>query len=195
MTIEFFYELGSPYSYLASTQIDDLAQRHGAEVVWKPVVLGAVFKATGNVMNASIPAKAQHMYKDLLRWAKQYQVPLTMPAVFPINTIAPHRVILAVAKLHGDDAGREMARALFETYWVQGEDISDPEVLGRVVTQAGLEVGAILEGTQDPEVKATLRSYTDDAIERGVFGAPTFFVGDKMFWGNDRLHHLEHALS
>ncbi|MEO1273454.1 MAG: 2-hydroxychromene-2-carboxylate isomerase, partial [Myxococcota bacterium] len=176
--LEFFFELSSPYSYLASTRLADVAKRTGATVVWKPMVLGAVFKENGSRAPAQIPNKGRYMLHDLQRWASQYDVPMTMPVAFPIKTITAHRAILVAEREQGAEAMVKLSHALFHAYWGEGRNISEPTVFAEVATEAGFDPEALLTGTQDPAIKDILRQHTDEAIKRGVFGAPTMFVGD-----------------
>lgn len=189
--IEFFWEPGSPYTYLAATQIEKLAQENDATVVWKPFLLGKVFEARGMKLPASIPAKAQYMFKDLARWSQQYQVPLVMPKVFPVHSLLASRAAIAAHQLGHESVA---AKAILHCYWGEGEDISQADVLAAAFAKAGLDGKAILERTQDQSVKDQLKTNTEDAIKRGVFGAPTMFAGESMFWGNDRLDHLRLVL-
>lgn len=190
-TVDFYFDLSSPYSYLAATQLGPLAARHGAAVRWKPVVLAAVFQAAGNVMPAQSPPKARHMLVDLERWARHHGVPFAMSSHFPVNAIKPERMIVA-AQPTGRAA--ELGLGLFRAMWVDDQNISDPAVMRAVATAAGLDADALLAAIETPAVKDGLRANTDEAIARGVFGAPAMFVGDELFWGNDRLHFLEDAL-
>ena len=190
-TIEFFWEPGSSYTYLAATQVDRIARETGATVHWKPFLLGKVFEARGTKLPASVPAKAQYMFKDLARWAQQYQIPLTMPTVFPVHSLLASRCAIAAAQ-SGHEAAA--AKAILAAYWGEGQDISQPDVLTKAFDKAGLDGAAILARSQDQAVKDLLKEHTEDALKRGVFGAPTFFVGDAMFWGNDRLNHLQLVL-
>lgn len=190
-TVDFYFDLSSPYSYLAATQLGPLAARYGAAVRWKPVVLAAVFQAAGNVMPAQSPPKARHMLVDLERWARRYGVPFVMSSHFPVNAIKPERMIVA-AQPTGRAA--ELGLGLFRAMWVDDQNISDPAVMRAVATAAGLDADALLAAIETPAVKDGLRANTDEAIARGVFGAPAMFVDDELFWGNDRLHFLEDAL-
>jgi len=192
--IEFYFEIGSPYSYLAAFQVDELAERTGVEVTWKPFLLGAVFKHVGSGPPAAIPQKGMYMMQDLARFSARDGRPFTMPSVFPVNSIKAHRAILASRKLRDDATMVRVAKGIYEAYWAQGKDVSDLEVLGGVIAELGLDPEAVGAAMQDQEVKDELRQYTDEACERGVFGAPTFFFGDDMFWGNDRLDFLEAAI-
>lgn len=186
-TIEFFWEPGSPYTYLASTQIESIARETGADLAWKPFLIGVVFKERGMTLPAAIPAKAQYMFQDLDRWAKQYGEPIARPKVFPVNSVAASRAAIA-AGLSGH-AGAA-SKAIMRAYWGEGHDISQPEVLTAALDKAGLDGAAILAKTQEQAVKDQLRLNTEEAMKRGVFGAPTMFVDKAMFWGNDRLDHL-----
>jgi 2-hydroxychromene-2-carboxylate isomerase len=188
--VEFFFDLSSPYSYLASTQLEALAARTGAEIVWRPMVLGAVFQAIGSHMPASIAPKRRWMGRDLARWAAHYRVPFHMNAAFPLNTIKAMRLVLL-------DASRAeaVARAAFAAMWVDNRNITDESELRAIAERAGLDPARALLAIEEPAIKEQLKANTDEAIARGVFGAPAFFVGDELFWGNDRLHFVEQALA
>jgi 2-hydroxychromene-2-carboxylate isomerase len=190
--IEFFYDYASTYSYLAHLEIEALATRRQAELVFRPMVLGFVFKATGNSMPASVPAKATYMMADVGRWVRHLGLPFRMPGVFPTNTIRALRG--AVAALE-DGTFLAYHHAVMQAYWANDQDIGDPDVLATVATKAGLDGPRLIARTEDPSVKANLKDNTDEAVRRGVFGAPTFFVGDQMFWGNDRLQFVAEALA
>lgn len=187
--LEFFFDLSSPYSYLAATQVGPLADRTGATVVWKPMVLGAVFKAVGNEMPARVPHKARWMGNDLQRWADHYGVPWRWSSHFPTNAIKAMRLVLV-------DEGKAGAVALagFGAMWSEDRDITSEAELGRIAERGGLDPAAALQAIETPAIKDRLRANTDEAIARGAFGAPTMFVGDEMHWGNDRLHFVEAAL-
>lgn len=191
--LEFFWDVGSPYTYLASTQMDGLRQRTGAEIVFRPFLLGGVFRSTGNEMPAAVQAKAAYMTDDLRRWGDEYGVEMRLPgdAPFPLNTLLPMRAAVAV-----DQAGKGevYCHAVFAAYWREGRDVSQPEELSRVLGGIGVDPAAIADAAQSQAVKDALRQASDEAVERGAFGAPTFFIGDEMFWGNDRLHHVERRL-
>ncbi len=190
-TVDFFFDLSSPYSYLAATQLPGIAERAKATIRWRPMVLAAVFKASGNVMPAACEPKARHMLVDLDRWAKKYGVPFVMSSHFPLNAIKPERLILAA-----EDSGRvgELALALFRGMWVDDRDISSELEMRTLAESVGLDGTALFAAIETQPVKDRLRANTDEAIARGAFGAPAMFVGDELFWGNDRLHFLEDAL-
>ncbi len=190
--IDFYFDLSSPYSYLAATQLDAIANRHGATIAWKPLVLAAVFKAQGNVMPAVCVPKAQYMVKDLARWAEHYGVPFQMSSRFPLPTIRGMRLIIAA-----ESSGRsgDLAKSLFAGMWERDLDISSDAVLRTLVSECGLSADELMAATETSAVKDKLRAYTDEAISRGVFGAPAMMVDGELFWGNDRLHFLEQQLS
>lgn len=191
-TVEFFWDAASPYTYLAATQIDALAARTGAVIAWKPFLVGKVFEGSNNRMPASVPAKAKHMFKDLQLWAKLYGVPLTMPKVFPVNSVLAGRVGLAADAL---GRGGAFAQSVMKAYWADGHDIGQAEHVAAAAAAVGLDADALLAQAQEPAIKDRLRANTEDALARGAFGAPTFFVGKQMFWGNDRLVLLEGVLN
>ena len=190
-TIEFFWDAASSYTYLASTQIEALAQRCGAQLVWKPFLLGKVFEATGNRPPISVAAKGKHLLQDMQRWAGHYGIPFHFPKVFPVNSVAALRAACSLpAAQHA-----LWAKAVLRHYWAMDEDISQPDVLKAIASELKLDGEKLLAATQDQAIKDRLCANTDEAVKRGVFGAPAFFVGEQMFWGNDRLLLLEEFLN
>ena len=190
--VDFFFDLSSPYSYLAATQIEAIAKKHGATLSWKPMVLAAVFKATGNTMPVTVAAKGPWMWKDLNRWAKQYGVGFNMTSRFPFNAIKPERLVIAA-----DREGKAGAAALaaFRGLWIDDKDIASDSELRAIASSIGMDPDAAMKAIEEPAIKDQLRANTDEAVKRGAFGAPAIFVGDELFWGNDRLHHVEAALA
>ncbi len=193
-TLEFFFDVGSPYSYLAATQIDDLIEDTDADVVWKPFLLGGVFKMTGNEMPAAVRAKASYMLRDLHRWAEHYDVPFVMNSRFPVNTLQAQRALVAADERQPGSVA-PFARALFDAAWAEDRDISDGAEIALIADACGLDGEAVVGDTADDRIKDQLKSLTSEAVDRGAFGAPTFFVGDEMFWGNDRMQFVERVLS
>jgi 2-hydroxychromene-2-carboxylate isomerase len=192
-TLEFFFDYSSPYSYLASTQVQALGERNGAIVKWRPFLLGAVFKATGNVPPSSNLAKAQYLLKDLSDWIRHYRLPeLVWPPSFPMNSVLADRLGLVA-----EEQGKliEYTRETFHAAFAKGQDISEKEVLYGVLVTLGMEPEAALARATSQEIKDRLRANTDEAVARGAFGAPTFFVGEDMYVGNDRLPFVERALT
>jgi 2-hydroxychromene-2-carboxylate isomerase len=189
--VEFFYDYASTYSYLVHREIETLAAARDAELVYRPMVLGFVFKASGNSMPAAVPAKAAYMAHDVRRWVRRYGLPFKMPSVFPVNTIRALRAAIAALE---DGIFPVYHHAVMQAYWAQDRDIGDADTLAAIAADAGLDGGRLLARAEEAGIKAKLKANTDEAIERGVFGAPTFFVGDDMFWGNDRLEFVADAL-
>ena len=190
-TVEFFYDFGSPASYLAYTQIEKLAERCGATLVWKPFLLGGVFKAVGNQSPAMIPAKGAWLFGDLALWAKRYGVKLAMNPHFPVNTLYLMRgATWALAK----GRHKAFADAAFRAMWAEAKNMGDPKVIGEVLAAAGFDPAEVMAGMNDETVKDALKAVTEEAVARGAFGAPTTFVGKEMFWGQDRLDFVEEAL-
>ncbi len=182
--IEFFFDVGSAYSYLAATQMAGVAGRTGKPVRWRPFLLGAVFKATGNEMPARVPAKARWMMQDMALWARHYNIPARVPSRFPLNTLRTQRALAAIE--HAEPARlAEVALAMFRAFWVEDRDVSTDAVIGEI---AG---AAIVPAIDAQQTKDHLRATTDEAVKRGAFGAPAMFVGDALFWGNDRIPLLE----
>jgi 2-hydroxychromene-2-carboxylate isomerase len=187
-TIEFFFDYGSPASYLAYTQMPGIAQRTGAQIVYLPMLLGGVFKATGNQSPVTIPAKGAWMMTDLPRFAQRYGVPYVRNPHFPINTLNLMRGAIA-AEMEGRLI--PYSDAIFRAIWVDQKRMEDPIVIGGVLREAGFDPAAMMAAIGTAEVKDKLKASTEEAVARGVFGAPTCFVGDAMFFGQDRLDFVE----
>jgi len=191
-TLEFFFDYASPYSYLACEQVEALIQRTGAELRWRPFLLGAVFKATGNVPPITTPSKGMYLAKDLADWTHYLGLPpFRMPDDFPINSLKANRLGLVAAE-HGRIV--PFSKATFRAAFVHGKDLNDPAVLAELARAAELEPEKVLPRLENQEIKDALRRNTEEAVSRGAFGAPTFFVGEQMFFGNDRLMFVERAL-
>jgi 2-hydroxychromene-2-carboxylate isomerase len=192
--IEFYFDFSSPYSYLASEQIEPLAARHGRAIDFKPVLLGAVFRVSGQRPLTEIPIKGDYSRRDFARSARFAGIPFCMPEPFPIGTVQAARACLvlqstapqrAVAFIHG----------AFRAYFAQGRNISDGEILRQVLTECGADGDAVLDAATHPDVKERLKTAVDDAMARGVFGAPYFVIDGEPFWGNDRLPQVERWLA
>ncbi|MDY6943920.1 MAG: 2-hydroxychromene-2-carboxylate isomerase [Pseudomonadota bacterium] len=189
--VEFFWDVVSPYTYLAATQMAKLKAQTGAEVRWRPFLLGGVFKATRNQPPANLPAKAKYMPRDLQTWAAYYDVPFAFPSSFPANTLLAMR---GATLIEDADKLEAYALGLFAAHWERGEDISQPGLVAEIASAAGLDGEALVARAGEQEAKDRLRRNTEEAVERGAFGAPTFFVGEQLFWGNDRLPLIYHVL-
>jgi 2-hydroxychromene-2-carboxylate isomerase len=191
--IEFFYDYGSPYSYLADSRLPDLAARTGSEVIYRPMLLGGVFKATGNQSPFVEPVEAKRKYfsLELRRCVQKLGIAFVQNPHFPINTLGLMRTAHAARAL---EVFEPFHAAIFRAFWTTGADLGSPDVVADVLNAEGMDGVAIVEAAQGDDVKAALRATTDEAVERGVFGAPTFFVEDEMFFGNDRMDFVEDAL-
>ena len=188
-TLEFFYDYVSSYSYLANEAVKSL---DGVEVRYRPMFLGGVMKATGNSPPGTVPAKGRYLGKDLHRWANHYGIPFRFNSIFPQNTLNALRLAL-VAQHHGTfDA---VHQPLFDAMYVNDRDLSDPAVLAEIVTTAGLDAEAYGAEIGSESIEDELKANTEEAVARGAFGAPTFFVGEKMFFGNDRFDFIKRALA
>ncbi len=190
--VEFFFDYGSPTTYLAYTQLPQIAERTGATIIWRPALLGGIFKETGNRSPAMVPAKSVWMNQDMTRFAKRYGVPFTLNPFFPINTLALMRGAVVAQRDGYLDAYNAV---MFTAIWVDGKNLGEIDVVGEVLTTAGLDPAAMMAAIQEPEVKEALKVATMEAVERGAFGMPTLFVGDDMFFGQDRLMFVEEALA
>jgi 2-hydroxychromene-2-carboxylate isomerase len=193
-TVEFFFDLGSPATYLAYTQLPKICEQTNSQLIYKPMLLGGVFKATGNASPATIAAKGRYMFEDLDRYAKRYGVPLKFTAEFPINTLMLMRAVMGMQLRHPERFAA-FIDCLFYALWVEGRNLNDPATVAAVLTQNGFDPNQVLALTTDEEVKAALKDNTEKAVQRGVFGAPSMFVGDQMFFGQDRLDFILEALS
>jgi len=193
-TVEFFFDFGSPTSYLAWTQLPQLAADCGAQIEWKPMLLGGVFKATGNASPVMVPAKGRWMFQDMARWARRYGVALAMNPYFPINTLTLMRAAAGLQMREPADFERYVD-TVFRAMWETPCNMGEAAVLAQVLQRAGFDVEALLALAGDPEVKARLVATTEEAVARGVFGAPTMFVGEQMFFGQDRLDFVREALA
>jgi 2-hydroxychromene-2-carboxylate isomerase len=192
VAVEFFFDFGSPTAYLACRRLLQLREQYDMVINFRPMLLGGVFKATENASPVTIPAKSRYMMEaDLPRFAKRYGVPLNFNPFFPINTLTLMRG--AIAAQH-QEVFEPYLDAAFKAMWVDQKNLGDPEVAAETLREAGLDDAALLAATQEPEIKAELIANTEEAVQRGAFGAPTLFVGDEMFFGQDRLDFVEEIL-
>jgi 2-hydroxychromene-2-carboxylate isomerase len=193
--IEFWFDFSSPYSYLASEKIEELAARHGRKVAFKPTLLGVIFRTTGGVpLTELVPPKATYFAHDFERSARFAGVPYRHPSVFPIATVKASRAFLWLQEQDEALAVRFL-HAAFRAYFAQDRSLAEPEVLTALATQIGANPVAMARGAQEQSVKDRLKALVDESIARGVFGAPTIFVDGEMFWGHDRLPQVERWLA
>lgn len=190
--IDFYFDFSSPYGYAASARIDAIAARHGREVRWRPILLGAVFKLTGSQPLTGIPMKGDYSRRDFARTARLMGLPFTMPPTFPFASV-PHA--RAFYWIEAQDAGkaRMFARGVYQVIFGEGRDVTS-EDLARIAGQLGYDPGDLARGMQEPAVKERLKAEVDTAIARGVFGSPYIFVDDEPFWGADRLDQVDRWL-
>lgn len=195
--IEFFFDCSSPWTYLAFHNIQPMAAELGVEIAWRPILVGGVFNAVNPSVYASrdnpVPAKAAYMRKDLADWARAAELKIVFPPrVFPVNSVKAMRGCLL---LEADGALVAFARAVFEAYWGEDEDISQDDVLARVCARAGVDPGYFFSGIGGQAIKDGLRANTEELIRRGGFGSPTIFVDrTDMYFGNDRLPLVRAAI-
>ena len=193
-SVEYFFDFGSPTSYLAWTQLPKIAAETGAAIVWRPMLLGGVFKAAGNASPVSVPAKGRWMNSDIARWARRYGVPFRFNPHFPINTLTLMRGATGLQMRQPADFARYL-EVVHRAMWESATPLGDPAVLAATLAAAGFDADAFMALVAEPEVKARLLATTEEAVARGVFGAPTFFVGEAMFFGQDRLDFVREALA
>jgi 2-hydroxychromene-2-carboxylate isomerase len=184
--IEFWFEFGSNYSYLSVMRIEDEARRRGVRIAWKPFLLGPIFRALGFENSPFVlqKEKGAYVWQDMARQCRKYGLRWTQPSTFPRLGVLPLRVALLGAERPWIGA---FCRKVMELNWALDQDINQPEPLARILAELGLPAAAILDQAQAEPTKTLLREQTEQARVRGIFGAPTFFVGTEMFWGNDRL--------
>ena len=192
--IEFYFDFSSPYSYLASEQVERLAAKYNRKVAYKPMLLGAAFKTSGMAPLTDIPLKGDYSRRDFARSARFAGVPFNMPNPFPVATVTAARALLWVQKAHPERAN-EFVHALLRAYFVQGRNIGDAPVVGQVADELGFDTAEMAVAVQDPAIKDQLKRTVDEAIARGVFGAPFMFVDGEPFWGHDRLPQVERWLA
>ena len=194
-TIEFWFDFGSPTTYLAHTQLPRIARETGVQLIYKPMLLGGVFKATGNASPVSVPAKGRWMNRDIALWAARYGVPFAFNPHFPLNTLTLMRGAVGLQLRQPPDAFARYVDAVFDAMWAQPRNLGDAGELAAVLAHAGVDGEAFAALVANPEVKAALVALTEQAVARGVFGAPTCFVGDEMFFGQDRLEFVREAVA
>jgi 2-hydroxychromene-2-carboxylate isomerase len=192
-SIDFWFDFSSPYGYMMAERIEALAERHDREVNWHPFLLGAIFKHTGGQPLPSQPMKGPYAQVDLARSARFLGLPFTMPEAFPVSTHQAARIYYWL-HVHKPELGKDFALAAFRTYFVDGRDISQMDVLQDVCAHLGVTAEQVAEATSDEAVKSRLREVCDTAIASGVFGSPFVIIDGEPFWGVDRLPQIDHWL-
>ncbi len=192
-SFDYYFDFGSLATYLAHTQLPKMCAETGATANLLPMLLGGVFQATGNSSPMTVPAKGRYVYVDFKRYADAYGVPLNMNPHFPIITTTLMRVVTAL-QMKNDPRMATYMDAVFQAIWVDALNLNDPAIVAEVLTRAGLDPVELLAMANEQATKDQLKAVTMRAVERGVFGAPTFFVGEQMFWGQDRIEQVKTAL-
>jgi 2-hydroxychromene-2-carboxylate isomerase len=192
--VDFFFDVGSPASYLAWTQLPGICHAADAQLVYKPMLLGGVFQATGNASPVTVPAKGRYVNMEYQRYARRYGVPLNMNTHFPIITLHLMRVVTGV-HLRSPERLNDLLTAVFQAMWIDDLDLNDAALTSRTLENAGFSEAEVEALIGDPQVKAALRATTEEAVSRGVFGAPTTFVNDEMFFGQDKLDLIKEELA
>lgn len=193
-SVEFYFDLGSPTTYLAYTQLPTLCAETGSQLIYRPMLLGGVFKATGNASPVTIPAKGPYLFKDLKRFADRYGVPFRLNPYFPINTLLLMRAVTGM-QLHRPERFEAFLDCLFRALWVEARNLNDQATVAAVFEEGGFDPEYVLALTANDQVKQALKTATEAAIERGVFGAPSMFVDDELYFGQDRLDFVREALA
>ena len=191
-TLEIYWDFSSPFSYLGATQAEAVAARTGATLVWRPMLLGGVFKSIGQVnvpMQTWSAAKQQYTLKDMTDWAEYWSVPFKFPSRFPTNSLKAMRAYLALP----EERRKDYRERVYRAYWADDRDIADDAVLSEII---GADATEVLARAQSSEVKQSLIDATQRAVDAGVFGAPTWVIdGRDLYWGQDRLALVERALT
>ncbi len=195
--VEFFYDYSSPWTYLAFTRIDGICQKYGADLEWRPILVGGIFNSVNpsvyEFREKGVPAKQNYMAKDMQDWVRYYGLTIkNPPTVFPVNSIKALRG--ATVALEHPGKFLPYSYRVFETYWGEDKDISQDDVLRAIVEEVGLDPQEYFEKIAQQEYKDRIRTNTDEVMERGGYGTPTMFVNGSMFFGNDRLVLVEEEL-
>tara|TARA_B100000575_G_scaffold238849_1_gene201269 strand:- start:111 stop:698 length:588 start_codon:yes stop_codon:yes gene_type:complete len=186
--IEFYFDFGSPTAYLAFTQLQLIAEKNKTNLEYYPILLGGVFKATGNNPPASVPAKGKYMMVDLQRYADKYKVPYKRNPYFPVNTLSLMRGAVSYQE---DGDFLKYVNVMFKNMWIDPKNLNDDEVLKKVLIDNNFDADDFTKRISDQNTKNKLISNTENAVKKGAFGAPTIFVGDEMFFGQDRMEFIE----
>lgn len=192
--LDFYFDFGSPYAYLASLRLEGLAAVHGRTVAWRPILLGPVFAVTGSRPNLEIPLRGAYLRRDVERIARRIAAPLVWPQTTALNSLVPARAVWWLEP-HDPAAAARLAARLFHACWGEGIDITGADAVATVAAGLGIDGAALRSGLADPAVKERLRAETAEAIARGVFGAPFVIADGEPFWGWDRLDLLDSWLA
>jgi 2-hydroxychromene-2-carboxylate isomerase len=188
--VDFYFEFSSPYGYIASRLADDLEKRIGRRLRWRPILLGPIFKITGQAPLTQLPMKGPYAQRDFSRSARLHRIAYRHPDKFPVGTVAACRAFYSLDE-RDPDAARRLAKALYKAYFEDNRDIGTPETMLEVAREAGLDAAALAKAIEDPALKERVKAAEDAAIAAGVFGSPFFIVDGEPFWGVDRIPMLE----
>lgn len=192
--MDFYFDFVSPYGYMAAMKIEALAARYGRTVNWFPILLGAVFKTTGAVPLVDIPIKGDYVLHEMARTARFHDIPFTFPQPFPLGTQLAARATYFLQDQHGADAAARFAKAIYQAYFVTGQNIAEPEVVVACASACGFDGAAVAQAVQSPQMKERLKHEVEQAMARGVFGSPFVIVDGESFWGFDHFYQIEALL-
>lgn len=195
INIDYFLSHASPWTYLGSVRFHDIAKRAGARITYRPVSYGKIFPISGGLpVGKRAPQRQRYRFAELARWRDYLNVPLNLePKFFPVSDQAASHMVVA-ADRQGLDAG-QLSNAILRAVWAEDRNIADDNTLIAIANEQGIDGDALLAASKTEETSGLFDTYTQEAIDRNVFGAPTYILGDDMFWGQDRLEFLERALS
>lgn len=196
--LHFYFDYSSPYGYLASERIEGIAGKHDRQVVWHPILLGAVFKVTGQAPLTEAPLKGDYSVMDFHRSAREIGIDYVQPEPFPIASIAVSRASLWIRDNSDNAIASKLAdfiHSVFRAFYVQGRDITDSAIIQDIANSLEIDPQTLSEGIGNQSIKDALRSEVSEAIDKGVFGSPMFIVDEELFWGHDRLEQLDRWLA
>ncbi len=192
-TIDFYFDFSSSYSYIGQHRLRILAEEFGHNICWKPIALGAIFKAMNHAPPAGKSTKGKYIWHDVERSAAECDLPYHWPDPFPFNSMSAARIFWYLSD-EDQQQSIDWALAVFHASFGEGRDCSNPEVLSTLAAECNLDGQALLAATKEDVIKQKLQRVTGEAMDRGVFGAPTFFLGDEMYWGADRFDQMKHRI-
>lgn len=197
-SIDFYFDFSSPYGYLASTRIEAIAERYGRAVNWHPILLGAIFKVSGQAPLTTYPLRGEYAIHDFARAARENKTPYKQPDPFPVSTVAAARACCWIKQSNDSSVTAKLApfvHATFKAYYVEGRNISEPDNILEIAESLDINKAALAEGLADQSIKDALKDAINQAMEVGVFGSPTTVIDGELFWGSDRLEQVDRWLS
>ncbi|MFC3052585.1 2-hydroxychromene-2-carboxylate isomerase [Kordiimonas pumila] len=185
--LTFYFDFSSAYSYIAQKTVEEAFANTGVTVKWQPILLGIIFRENGWSPVTPDTPKGKYTFCDVARYARAEKLVFKLPKVFPYNSMLAARVFYTLPEA----TAVLFAKAIFHAVFAEGQDAASQEVIGKLLQKLNVDAANILEKSGSDEIKAAVRSATAIALEKGVFGAPTFAIGDELFWGADRLEHAK----